>query len=322
MEKIRVLMLPELKRFENEESGIRRVVEAWHRYADYTGVEYVDCEVEEEDRYDIYLVHAGTTNRYPTKKPVIAALHGLYWTSDYSPSLWELKANENVIESVRRATVVTVPSSWVAESLQRDARIDPITVPHGIDIDQWEHSFANNGFILWNKNRNADVCNPAPVGELAARFSGMDFVTTFAPAGYEHRNIKEIGLLPHRAMKVMIQKAAVYLSTTKETFGIGVLEALASGVPVLGFAYGGNLDIVEHGKSGYLARPGDYDDLAEGLRYCIQYRNDLSYWAREAAKMWTWEHAMNKLSAVYSATVAEYADMQRPMKIPEELYRG
>ena len=57
----------------------------------------------------------------------------------------------------------------------------------------------------------------------------------------------------------------VYLSTSQETFGIGTVEALAAGVPVLGWASGGNLDIVQHMKTGYLAEVGDYDDLQRGL---------------------------------------------------------
>jgi glycosyltransferase involved in cell wall biosynthesis len=47
------------------------------------------------------------------------------------------------------------------------------------------------------------------------------------------------------------RNAGVYLSTAKETFGIGILEALACGVPVLGYAHGGILDLVQH-KSEWL----------------------------------------------------------------------
>lgn len=272
---IRVLMTPDLQDFGNEESGIRRVVEAYRQHARRTGVHYVKGMIDDEDTYDLLVVHAGSTNRYPTNKPIVAMLHGLYWTADYNAAAWEWRVNEYVVESIRIATLVTVPSRWVAKTIQRDARIDPIIVPHGIDLSLWKNNEKNHGYVLWNKNRDADVCSPYPVGQLARRARDIKFLTTFSP-GDELINVEVIGLQPHATMKTTIQRAAIYLSTTKETFGIGTLEAMASGVPVLGFDWGGNRDIVQHGVTGYLARPGNYTDLANGLRYCLEHRDVLS----------------------------------------------
>ena len=44
-----------------------------------------------------------------------------------------------------------------------------------------------------------------------------------------------------------------------------VLESLACGTPVVAFPVGGIPDMVEHGVSGYLARPYEPEDLARGL---------------------------------------------------------
>ncbi|KKK77394.1 hypothetical protein LCGC14_2854040, partial [marine sediment metagenome] len=119
-------------------------------------------------------------------------------------------------------------------------------VPHGIEYLDWEHDEEHRGYVLWNKNRHMDVCSPKAVRELALLRPNILFVSTFAPKD-SPQNLKTIGLQPHDKMKTVIQRSMVYLSTTKETFGIGTLEAMAAGIPVLGFAYGGNLDLVEHG---------------------------------------------------------------------------
>ena len=48
-----------------------------------------------------------------------------------------------------------------------------------------------------------------------------------------------------------------------ETFGLVVLEAMASGVPVVARDEGGPSDIIHHGKTGYLVPPDELDSFVE-----------------------------------------------------------
>lgn len=294
---MKVLMLPQLKHFRKEESGIRRVVEAWHKYGPQFDIEYV----EDGLTFDIKVSHAGTN----TEGVDVAILHGLYWTADLPCNKWEWKANANVIEAARQARIITVPSEWVAETIRRDMRRNPVVIGHGIDWEDWQHDRPMVGYVLWNKNRGGlDVCNPEPVGVLASAFPSTRFVTTFGP----HRgrsNIQVTGVVPHDQMKQLVQGAGVYLSSAKETFGIGTLEAMASGVPVLGYAHGGNIELVQHGINGYLAEPGNEDDLVEGLAYCLQHRDVLGANGREIARAFTWERVMEKVAGVYRMAMEE-----------------
>lgn len=47
-------------------------------------------------------------------------------------------------------------------------------------------------------------------------------------------------------------------------------EALACGTPVVGFRIGGIAEQVTHQANGYLAEYGDYEQLAEGVRFCTE----------------------------------------------------
>jgi glycosyltransferase involved in cell wall biosynthesis len=51
-----------------------------------------------------------------------------------------------------------------------------------------------------------------------------------------------------------------------ELLGLGLLEAMASGTPVVASRVGGVPEIVQHGQTGYLVDPGNTADLREHLR--------------------------------------------------------
>ena len=292
MSTIKVLMSPHLDSFKKHESGITRVVEAYFRYLPDYDVQLV----KPGESYDLHVAHAGMTG----KECHVATLHGIYWTSDYHAGNWEYSANETIVDSLRHAREVTVPSPWVAETIQRDMRFTPHIISHGIEWQEWEPQ-EHEKYVLWNKNRIGDVCDPTPMMHLAEKRARISFMTTFLPYRYPTRlrNVQVTGLVKHAIMKKYIQRAMVYLSTTKETFCIGILEAMASGVPTLGVDWGGNSMLIEHGITGYLARPNDLDDLAKGLDYCIKHRDVLGSNAREAVKQWDWPSAVKQVAEVY-----------------------
>ena len=51
------------------------------------------------------------------------------------------------------------------------------------------------------------------------------------------------------------------------------IEAQACGTPVIAFNVGGLPDIVEHQKTGYLAKPFDINDLAQGIDWVLNAEN-------------------------------------------------
>jgi len=296
---IKVKMTPGYEAL-GQPNGISRVIENYMRFGPSVGIEFV-----EDGAYDLEVAHAGMV----AGGCDVSILHGLYFTGDYIAPAFEFQVNKDIVESVRSAYAVTVPSNWVSEIFLRDMHVRPFVVPHGIIASEWKHDFEFEPYFLYNKNRDGqDVCNSIHLDRLASIAEDVQFVSTFSKARLP--NIKVTGVVPHEVMKPTIQKAGGYLSLTKETFGIGVLEALASGVPVLGWRYGGNLDIVEHGVNGYLAEPGDYDDLLAGMRYIIKYRKSLASNAVVSVRKWTWENAVTELRKVFD--FALYKKLEKP----------
>lgn len=291
---MKVFMQPNPKAM-GEESGIRRVVEAYYRYLPKFGVEFVGVP----EKADVVASHVYGNN---LSRLDVCHNHGLYWTGDYKADPWEWKSNADVIMALRMAEHITVPSTWVAKTIARDMRVMPTVIGHGIDWEKWQAPVRpSSQYVLWNKNRLSDACDPTPLIELAKVTPSMQFVSTFLPKGMSMANLDAMGLLPHEQMKKLVKECHVYLATTKETFGIGILEAMASGVPVLGYAWGGILDLVQHGVNGYLAQPGDIDDLRQGLIYCLRNHKQLGENGREMAKAYTWQEASRKVFEVYKS---------------------
>lgn len=306
---MKVLMIPNLQDLGGATGGIARVVEAYYKYLPKFGVEFVH---KDDDSYDVKAVHAGMTGADCT----VAHLHGMYFTADYNATPNEYKTNASIVHALRGAKKITVPSDWVAEVFRRDMHINPVVVPHGIDWDEWQHNEQHEGYVLWNKNRIGDVCSATPMGNLAKRFGNVMFASTYQ-ADMALPNVKVIGVQTPQSMKLIVQRAGIYLSTTKETFGIGTLEAMASGVPILGFAFGGNNVLVQHKVNGYLAKPNDYDDLARGLEFCMKNRTQLGKNGRYLAQQWTWEKACE---IVYNTYVDSMVEQEPTVSVIIPLY--
>jgi len=292
---MKVLMVPGKGSEGDRASGISAVV---HKYVEYLekdhGVEFVNSPKDAE----LVVGHAGVTKQHCD----VSIIHGLYWTGDYSANRGEYMANADIVESVRSAQEITVPSEWVRKVFQRDMHISPTVIYHGIEWQEWQHSKRHEGYALWNKNRPGDVCSPAAVTRLAKMFPRLQFVSTFSD-GTPPKNMQVIGKQPHDKMQDIIQRASLYLSLVKETFGIGILEAMASGCPVLGWDYGGNQILVQHGVNGYLAQPDNYDDLARGFEYCMDNAQVLGKNSSILARNYPWKDSVDKLYQVFESAL-------------------
>lgn len=82
-----------------------------------------------------------------------------------------------------------------------------------------------------------------------------------------------------------------------ETFGLVVLEAMASGLPVIARDEGGPSDIVEHGNTGFLVPPNDLEEFVAKVLELGNHpvrRSAMAAASRAYACEATWERVSNK----------------------------
>lgn len=97
------------------------------------------------------------------------------------------------------------------------------------------------------------------------------------------------------------------MPSTTETFGLVVLEALASGVPVVAVNAGGSRDMVVSGYNGFLT-PEDPESFAAAILELLENderRRDFAHAARESAARYSVENITRELLALYEEVRAK-----------------
>jgi glycosyltransferase involved in cell wall biosynthesis len=78
----------------------------------------------------------------------------------------------------------------------------------------------------------------------------------------------------HISLQVLYNAVDVLVvPSLQENLSNSIMESLSCGTPVVAFNIGGNSDMVEHLKNGYLAKPYDTSDLSHGIEWVLNNKN-------------------------------------------------
>lgn len=173
-------------------------------------------------------------------------------------------------------------SSWVktnamSSTLLRDREVT--VIPNVYPIDEFYIACKEPGLIAWGAERldnpikglglAVEALNrlPSDLGVRVVFFGGYKDVSVLNDLKVPY---ELAGPLNAREVRDLLSRAQVVLSTALyETFGNTLIEGQASGAIPVSFNRGGQVDIIDHLRSGYLAEFGDVDAIARGVEWAV-----------------------------------------------------
>jgi len=131
--------------------------------------------------------------------------------------------------------------------------------------------------------------------------------------GYIRRNrlrkVELVGFVPLAEVLQYLRGAFLLVmpSMWYETFGRTIIEAYATGTPVIASRLGAMAELVEEDETGLLFNPGDPGDLVAKVRYAMEHSQEVARWGRNARLVFERRYSAD---AAYESLMTIY-DMAR-----------
>ncbi|HEU5317412.1 MAG TPA: glycosyltransferase [Chloroflexota bacterium] len=125
--------------------------------------------------------------------------------------------------------------------------------------------------------------------------------------------VEFLGWVDEETKRRYLRRCRAFIFPAEEDFGIGPTEAIAAGRPVVAFAAGGALDVIEEGLTGLLFREQTAESLAEQLAAVPRYDWDSTAMAARAARFDT-SAFKERLRRFVDEKVAEHSQQLRTVE--------
>jgi phosphatidylinositol alpha 1,6-mannosyltransferase len=265
------------------------------------------------------------------KLPSVAGYHTHF--VDYFPYYglgWAVEGGWNYMKWFHnRSQMTLVPTPGAVSTLISKGFKGVQLWPRGIDRqkfsplhrdENWRksHGLSKEPLLLFVGRLVAEK-NLAELVQAAQilRQKGYQFKLGFAGDGPYAKILKEkfpndlfFGFIKGEELsKVYASSDFFVFPSTTETFGNVVLEAFASGLPVIGANKGGSADLIHHQEDGLLANPYDGVDFARQIEWVLRYpvrAKALREKALEAAEDYNWAAINGRMISQYETLIQNH----------------
>lgn len=261
------------------------------------------------------------------KTPVIATINIIIenWENDiYNPKI--ASRIEKYLFRLKFNRLLTV-SNYAKNELVNHFKVKEnriVVVSNGIDLKSIESIKSNKkdgaivfvGRLTWFKHiedlikATARVKEHFPKVKLKIIGDGQEKnkAITITKELKLEKNIIFFGKRSQEELIAEIKKSSVLvLPSTRDTFGIVLIEANACGVPVVAYDAGGAMDVVQNQRNGFLVKPRDIKELSEKIELLLKNKNKNrtmgKYGKRIVQEQYNWDNIAQKIEKVYEDVI-------------------
>jgi len=290
-------------------------------------------EVAQTDKLDLLHAHYAVPHAFGAylTRQVLGAAAPRILTTLHGTDVTRIGADPKFTSLVRFAVLagdgITAPSRWLAEEahrqldLPRESRIE--VIPNFVDTGRFCPADAGAPVarrVITHVSNFRLLKRVEDVVRIFARVRGeMPAKLHLAGDGPERSHVEALVSLLGLADDVtffgervnvakILQGSDVFLLPSEtESFGLGALEAMACGVPVVASNVGGLPEVVRDGEAGFLASVGNIEAMAKHVRDLLT-DTDLHARLSRAARSRAEEHfqlepAVDRYQAAYHRLV-------------------
>lgn len=226
---------------------------------------------------------------------------------------------------------IVAPSAWLADQVRASSLLGhhPVTViPNPLDTDVFTPRDSQQARKLLGVPQDVPIVLFGAVGGTANPIKGFDLLkAALQYVAIDHPDAElvlfgapaappeglgipthSLGIISDDLLLSYVYSAAdvMVVPSRMEAFGQTASEAIACGTPAVGFSMTGLATVIDHLRSGYLARYLDSEDLARGISWGITSARSASVRATtraHAVANWSFDAISPQYLAVYDSVL-------------------
>ncbi|MFA9375898.1 MAG: glycosyltransferase family 4 protein [Lachnotalea sp.] len=258
------------------------------------------------------------------KKPYVVTGHGGDVTSLNKGIIRKLKRN-----TLKNASYVTTVSSALLDEVNKIYEVEQSDIiSMGCNVKNFDPSFKienyfeqGNQKIILFVGRLAEKKGVTYLIEAMKQVEATLIIAGGGPleeelkkqASEQGNKIRFIGAKTHQELKTIYASSDLFVAPSvtakdgdKEGFGLVILEAMASGLPVVASNSGGIPDLLTDGVEGFLTKEKDSEEIAVSINKILtdeKLYNAMSIHARDTAKKYDYEVIAGKYAKILEGIV-------------------
>lgn len=250
----------------------------------------------------------------------------------YFPWLFKNQISKLVLGN---ANAVIALTEDMKGKMERICNRDVCVIPNGIDLEGFQDlptkEVARESLGLDNNDRIVLlVANLRPVKGVRYLIEAINIVRSTETKvrlllmgdGEERQNLEAVvkslnledcvsftGKVPNEKVSEYMAASDVFvLPSLSEGFPMVILEAMASGLPIVATKVGGLPEIIEDGENGFLVQPKNPQQIAERVLLFLnnsELAEQISKNNQQKAKEYSWENIAQRLEDIYYSCLSK-----------------